>query len=102
MADDPKDDATLSHMESEANLEYTLIRGWMEQWLKWVRWYAETGLNLSTPLLDLLDYPVVERHWKRQNKESTILRFGLLWRVYDMAHQPNINMSKVFAVRQIK
>lgn len=50
VADDPKDDATFSHMELEF-LEYTLIRGWMEQWLKWVRWYAETGLNLSTPLL---------------------------------------------------
>jgi hypothetical protein len=34
----------LSEDEAEF-LEYTRFRGWMQQWLKWVQWYAEVALD---------------------------------------------------------
>lgn len=44
IGDNPSDGITLSEDEAEF-LEYTLFRGWMQQWLKWVQWYAEVALD---------------------------------------------------------
>lgn len=69
----------------------------MQQWLKWVQWYAEVALDYNTPLSDLLEYPVVECHWKRRKTDNEFVRFGLLWRLYDKVHQEASN-CKVFAI----
>lgn len=96
IGENPSDGITLSEDEAEF-LEYTLFRGWMQQWLKWVQWYAEVALDYNTPLSDLLEYPVVECHWKRRNTDNEFVRFGLLWRFYDKVHQEASN-CKVFAI----
>lgn len=93
IGDNPSDGITLSEDEAEF-LEYTLFRGWMQQWLKWVQWYAEVALDYNTPLSDLLEYPVVECHWKRRNTDNEFVRFG---RLYDKVHQEASN-CKVFAI----
>lgn len=66
-------------------LERTVMPEWVLQWLEWVKWSAVVAEDLNTPLRDLFDCPVVETSWKRRNVDSDILRFGLLWRIFDRA-----------------
>lgn len=42
-------------------------------------------------LQDLFKAPVVETSWKRRNVEPELVRFGLLWKVYDMVGSRGLN-----------
>ncbi|KAF1854694.1 hypothetical protein Lal_00015655, partial [Lupinus albus] len=50
--------------------ESSLMRAWMGQWLDYVRWYHTTA-------------SIVERHWKTSRSYPLLVRFGLMWRLYD-------------------
>lgn len=64
-------------------VESSLIRGWVSRRLKYVRWYytvaAEPGLSLQ----DFFDAPIVARHWKVSSEDPHLIRFGLMWRLFD-------------------
>lgn len=68
-------------------LEYTLLRGWMRQWLKYVHWYYSVAMCDETPIDVLFDGPVVTTHWKANRSEPTLIRFGLMWKIYDFVGQ---------------
>lgn len=63
--------------------EYTLLRGWMVQWLKLVKWYWLIEGDPGADLGALFDAPFIGNDWKRTAREEEFLRFGLLWKVYD-------------------
>lgn len=70
-----------SHIEL---LERTLYRNWMEQWLKWNKWYYTVALGPDPTLHDLFNAPIVETTWYRRNRDSDVFKFGLIWKTYDL------------------
>lgn len=84
-------DGVLLHGEQE-RIERTVIRGWIDQWLKSLLW--QVAMDLNTPLMELLDYPIVETTWCRQ---SEIKRFGALWKVLDMARRGYRGQPRILA-----
>ncbi|CAL0309401.1 unnamed protein product [Lupinus luteus] len=44
--------------------KYTLIKGWMVQWLNYVLWYNIVAVDPSVLLQYFLDAPVIARHLK--------------------------------------
>ncbi|KAK5786168.1 hypothetical protein PVK06_040799 [Gossypium arboreum] len=83
----PKDLAVppdLYKSESMAYLtEVTLLRSWTANWLQYVKWYYTQALLPSVLLKDFFDAPVFTRHWKVKSEDPELIRFGLLWRLYD-------------------
>lgn len=69
--------------------ERTVIRNWMSQWLSWIRWYYIVALSDQVTLDDLLVAPVCATSWKRSER---IVRFGTMWKLYDMAANWNPSM----------
>jgi len=64
--------------------EYTLLHNWMKLWLKWVHWYSKVALAPCPSIKELFDAPMISTSWKRSNFEPEMVKFGLLWRCYDM------------------
>lgn len=66
-------------------LERTVIRNWVEQWLRWVSWYHTVALSPDVSIDTLLyDAPICASSWKRSNFDPNVFRFGLVWKLYDM------------------
>lgn len=89
-------DGVLLHGEQE-RIERTVIRGWIDQWLKSLLWHSTVAMDLNTPLMELLDYPIVETTWCRRNTQSEIKRFGALWKVLDMARRGYRGQPRILA-----
>lgn len=68
-------------------LERTVLSGWMKQWLKLVLWYHTTALSPEVTIEELLRAPVCETSWKRSQRDEELIRFGLLWKAYDMGEE---------------
>lgn len=80
----------LGDMETEfleRALTTNLSKEWMVLWLEWLRWYSVVAMDPCVRLYQLFDYPVVERSWKRSNRDQTLVRFGLMWFAYDWVRQ---------------
>lgn len=57
----------------------------MESWFKLLRWYCITAMDLWVSIEDLLEgAPVVTTHWNCNRKDENLIRFGLMWKCYDM------------------
>ncbi|CAA0813649.1 Uncharacterized mitochondrial protein AtMg01310 [Striga hermonthica] len=68
------------------NLEYTLVRNWMELWLQYLKWYSLLFLNPDPSLYTLFNPPVVSYDYKKnfhEDREAS-RRFSLIFCVYDM------------------
>lgn len=65
--------------------ERTLIRNWISQWLGWVYWYYSVAMSELLSIEQLFDAPICATTWKRTNVDNNLVKFGLLWKVYDMA-----------------
>lgn len=66
------------------NSEYTLLRNWLSQWLKWLHWYAKVALGPDPSIKELFEAPICGTSWRRTNFDSDYMKFGLLWKCYDM------------------
>lgn len=64
--------------------ERTVLRGWMEQWLKWNRWYYLVALSDSITIEDLMAAPICATMWYRK-LVNPITKFSAIWKCYDMA-----------------
>jgi len=42
--------------------EYTLVRAWMSQWLKYIRWYYTVAVAPDLSFEDFIKAPVVTTH----------------------------------------
>lgn len=66
-------------------LERTMFRQWLKQWLSWVSWYHLTAWASDPILVDLLlSCPIVEISWRRRTCNQELVRFGHLWKIFDM------------------
>ena len=66
-------------------LERTVVHRWMKQWLSWVSWYHKVACDPNISIDQLLDAPICAVSWKRQNFYPNRFKFGLVWKLYDMA-----------------
>nr|QVU28731.1 RNA-dependent RNA polymerase [Paris mitovirus 1] len=67
--------------------ERTLYRNWMLQYLTHLKWYCEVAMNPDVSLYELLNSPIVETNWQRSNKETILVRYGVIWKLYDLVGQ---------------
>lgn len=71
-------------------LEWSLYRGWMEQYLKYLKWYCKVALNPSAELQDFLDPPVYVATWHRPKVDLSTFRFGVMFRVIDWVSEETV------------
>ena len=64
-------------------MEYTALRAWVKQRLTYLRWYHLSAWSPDVSLQDFFEAPVVNRKWNTESTDPTLVRFGLLWKVYD-------------------
>ncbi|CAL0308088.1 unnamed protein product [Lupinus luteus] len=64
--------------------EYTTLRSWVRQWLNYVKWYYMVAVSPGVTIQDLLDTPFVNRKWQVESTDSQLVRFGLVWKVFDL------------------
>lgn len=59
-------------------LEWSVLRGWMEEWLHYLHWYCIVSSNPWVTLEDLLDNkPMLEYKWNsNRNTDENLVRFG--------------------------
>ena len=58
--------------------EWTVLRAWMQQWLRYVQWYVCVALSPTVTFEDLLDPPIVNRRWRVTTEDPAVVKFGLL------------------------
>lgn len=73
--------------DSEAFMEYTLYRNWSKLWLEWVQWHAALLSDPDPSLDDLFNPPMVPTHWKRSLKDNSVVRYGVLWKCWDLGDE---------------
>jgi hypothetical protein len=67
-------------------LEWTMLRRWMSQWLRYLKWYAEQwaasfeGASIESWFMG----PVVTTCWYSKGEDPENLRFGLIWKIFDL------------------
>lgn len=71
-------------------LEWSTLRSWVREWLKYCHWYYGTAMQPDVKLDSFLDAPVVNRNWKLDQKDENLIRFGLLWKLYDVVGQRGV------------
>lgn len=57
---------------------------WVKQWLHYVKWYYTVAVAPGVTIQDLLDAPFVNRKWQMELTYHKLVRFGLVWKVFDM------------------
>ncbi|CAI9281401.1 unnamed protein product [Lactuca saligna] len=63
--------------ESRYFLEYSLLYGWMRQWLNYLKWYHLTALSPWVTLEELFSGPVVSHSWRMVAVDEDLVRFSL-------------------------
>lgn len=51
-------------------LEWSCLRSWMEQWLKYVKWYYMVGMDPSVSIDQFFDAPIVNLNWNSDRKKD--------------------------------
>lgn len=73
--------------DSDSEAEYTLYRNWLKLWLEWVQWHAALLSDPDPSLDDLFNPPMVPTHWKRSLKDNSVVRYGVLWKCWDLGDE---------------
>ena len=66
-------------------LERTVLRKWVEQWLKYCSWYHTKAMSDEVSIDDFFDAPICTYDWKRNQRDEKLIRWGHVWKLYDMA-----------------
>ena len=67
--------------------EYSLRRGWMKQYLTYLKWYALLHQNVmysEVSLDDFFEAPVYTSRWYKTDIDHTTYRFGIAFRIVDL------------------
>ena len=59
----------------------------MKEWLRYCRWYYTVAMDPGVTFDDLFDGPVCATDWKANRKSEELIRFGLIWKLYDLVGQ---------------
>lgn len=65
-------------------LEWSQLRSWMRLWLHYCNWYYRTALSPDVRLDEFFDTPIVSSHWDIKRLDESLVRFGLMWKLYDL------------------
>jgi hypothetical protein len=68
-------------------LEWSSLRAWVKQWLKYCHWYYSIALSPDVTLEVFFDAPVINRSWK------TSRPIGLMWKIYDMVALKGVDLK---------
>lgn len=74
-------------------LEWSLLRNWMKDWLRYVHWYWSVANSPDVFLSDFFSASVYEKEWKIRRESSELIRFGLLWKIYDLVAEKGVAWS---------
>lgn len=69
-------------------LERTVILNWVKQWLRWVSWYYQIAHSPDPSLAEMFSAPICATSWKRSAEDIQFVRYGFLWKCYDMGAGP--------------
>jgi len=76
---------------TEDVLSRTLLRSWVRQWLTYCRWYYVIAWSPTVTIQDFFDAPVVNRDWRVTSVDPELVRFGLLWKLYDLIAEKGLD-----------
>lgn len=72
----------------ESFLEWSVLRNWVSQWLKYCRWYYMVALSPDVNLEAFFDAPQVETSFQvKMNYRDDLCRFGLMWKCFDFVSE---------------
>jgi hypothetical protein len=74
-------------------LEWSALRAWMKSWLQYSHWYYSTALAPDVTLEAFFSAEVVNRNWKIDRTD--LVRFGLLWKVYDLVAIRGLQVANI-------
>lgn len=75
------------------SLEWSLLRNWMKDWLGYVHWYWSVANSPDVSLSDFFSASVYEKEWRIRRESSELIRFGLLWKIYDLVAEKGVAWS---------
>lgn len=64
--------------------EWSVLRVWMKSWLKYCKWYFMQALSPEVTIEEFFNAPIVHQKWWCESTDPQLVRFGILWKVYDM------------------
>lgn len=64
--------------------EYTTYRSWITSWLKWTKWWVSVCADPNPSIRELFNAPIMQTYFKAKNQDTDRIKFGLIWRCYDM------------------
>lgn len=76
-----------------------MVKGWVRQWLKYVQWYHTIALDPEVSVEAFFKAPVVTSTWKATREDPQLVRFGLMWKLYDEVAKRSLNYSPPALVR---
>lgn len=68
------------------------------QWLNYLRWYFIKGLDPMVNIQDFFDAPQVQSSWKITRKDLNLVRFGLMWRIFDRSSSSSFLVVNEFSL----
>lgn len=63
----------------------------MEQWLKYLKWYLTTASDPAVSIEEFFNAPIVTSRWKATREDPLVIRFGLLWKLYDLVAEKGLD-----------
>lgn len=61
-------------------LEWSSLRAWVKQWLKYCRWYYKEALYPEVNIEAFFDAPVITTKWYVTRTYPELVRFGFMWK----------------------
>ena len=67
------------------------MRGQINLWLKYVKWYLTTAIDPAVSIEEFFNAPIVSSRWKATREDPVVVRFGQLWRLYDLVAEKGLD-----------
>jgi len=80
-------------------LEWSLLRNWMKDWLRYVHWYWSVANSPDVSLSYFFSASVYEKEWRIRRESSELILFGLLWKIYDLVAEKGVAWSPPMSSR---
>lgn len=74
-------------------LEWSLLRNWIKEWLKYVHWYWSVAHSPDVHLENFFKAPFYETSLKSKLEKKELSRFGLMWKCYDMVAEKGVTWN---------
>lgn len=77
--------------------EWSLYRGWMALYLKYLQWYCQVALDPCVHIDAFVEAPVFIRTWYIPEVDLSTFRFGIMFRILEKyIYYCNRNINNVF------